>query len=321
MIYKGHAFLINLFFLSPIHALPDTEKNNPLSSSLGNLSAVKIVHLMNSEDMNIAPAIAICLPIIAKAIENIASALKHEGRLIYLGAGSSGRLGVLDASECYPTFSAPKGQVIGIIAGGDEALRESIESSEDQEIAGIQALQNINLTSKDIVCGISASGCAQYVNKALEYAKLQGCTTILVTCTQNHPLATFVTHCIAPIIGPEILSGSTRLKAGTATKMILNMLTTGTYIILGKVYKNYMIDLKPLNKKLIARSIRILKEVLNIDNIKAEKLFIGSGKSIKIAILIHRLNIDQQSASSLLSKHQYKSIEKIIEIERALTCA
>ena len=187
MIYKGHAFLINLFFLSPIHALPDTEKNNPLSSSLGNLSAVKIAHLMNSEDMNIAPAIAICLPIIAKAIENIASALKHEGRLIYLGAGSSGRLGVLDASECYPTFSAPKGQVIGIIAGGDEALRESIESSEDQEIAGIQALQNINLTSKDIVCGISASGCAQYVNKALEYAKSQGCTTILVTCTPKSP--------------------------------------------------------------------------------------------------------------------------------------
>lgn len=296
-------------------ALSVTEQNNPKSCNVDGMSAFEIVQLMNSQDALIAPAVAESLPVISRAIETIAAQIRQGGRLVYMGAGTSGRLGVLDASECIPTFSAPEGQIVGIIAGGDVALRKAIEAIEDNGPLGVQDLKQISLTNRDVVCGISASGMARYVDDGLAYAKECGCITIAVTCNPENKMKDIVDYFIAPVVGPEIISGSTRLKAGTATKMVLNMLTTGTFILLGKVYKNYMIDVRPMNKKLVNRAQRILQAVLEVDAAQAASLLLASNNSIKIAILMHTRNWDYQTAAAHMAQHPHISLTNLIERE------
>ncbi len=290
-----------------------TEQRNSSSHNLDSLSALEIATLMNKEDHTIAQAITPCLPAIAQAIEHIAQSLKNGGRLMYLGAGSSGRIGVLDASECGPTFSAPDGQVVGIIAGGEKALRQAIESVEDDGAQGIQDLAALQLNSNDVVCGISASGAAQYVCSALCYAQEKGCYTIMLTCNPHHQLKSVVDCFIAPHVGPEIITGSTRLKAGTATKMVLNMLSTGTYIVLGKVYKNYMIDVTPINKKLRVRAAKILEQVLAINPTEAAHLLVASNNNVKEAIIMHSLHLSHDEAQELLRAHPYVPLRTLLE--------
>lgn len=273
--------------------LSTTEQLNKKSENLHLLSALEIATLMNSEDRLVPEAISKCLPEIAKATEIISDGFKKGGRLIYLGAGSSGRLGVLDASECLPTFSAEPGQVVGLIAGGEKALRIPIEGAEDNPLLGVEDLKNINLNKDDVVCGISASGLAAYVSGGLKYAKELDCFTIMITCNpncekdirKNIDIDIF----IIPEVGPEILTGSTRLKAGSATKMVLNMLTTIAFVLSGKVYKNLMVDVKPFNKKLIARQKRILMTLFDdLDEESAQDLLNKCGQNVKAAILMHR---------------------------------
>ena len=281
-----------------------TERMNAKSQDLDALSPLEIATLMNNEDGLVAAAITPCLPNIATAIATIAKSFQQGGRLIYLGAGSSGRLGVLDASECVPTFAAPPTQVVGIIAGGDQALRNALEGVEDNEALAEQDLTKLDVTSKDVVCGISASGSAAYVARALAYARERGCYTIAVGCNPGAVVGKNVNCFIAANVGPEILTGSTRLKAGTATKMILNMLTTGAFILCGKVYKNLMIDVKPLNKKLFKRCYRIISTVCDVDETQAAELFEKAGQDIKGAILIHMFGVDCQQAQECLKAHK-----------------
>lgn len=288
--------------------LSTTEQLNEKSKNLHLLSASEIVTLMNSEDQQVPKAISKCLPEIAKAAQAIAESFKKGGRLVYLGAGSSGRLGVLDASECLPTFSADPNQVVGLIAGGDKALRTPIEGAEDNPLLGAEDLKNINLNKEDVVCGISASGSAAYVTGALKYAKDLGCCTIMLTCNPNCEKDirknVDVDIFIIPAVGPEILTGSTRLKAGSATKMVLNMLTTTAFVLSGKVYKNLMIDVKPFNKKLVARQKRILITLFNdLDESTAQDLLQKSGNNVKTAILMHTYNIGYDKADELLKQN------------------
>jgi N-acetylmuramic acid 6-phosphate etherase len=294
-------------------SMPLTEQTNKKSRHLDSLTALEIVTLMNQEDHAIAQAITPCLPEIAQAIEHITHALKHGGRLMYIGAGSSGRLGVLDASECPPTFSAPRGQVVGIIAGGEKALRDAVESVEDDGNLGIHDLNALHLSSNDVVCGISASGSAPYVCHALRYAHEIGCFTIMLSCNPHHNLNALVDCYIVPEVGPEILTGSTRLKAGTATKMVLNMLSTASYVVLGKVYQNYMVDLVPLNQKLIKRATTILEQILTIDTPTAEKLLAMSNNNVKTAIIMQSLNLTYDDACTLLNEHAYSPLQEIID--------
>jgi N-acetylmuramic acid 6-phosphate etherase len=292
-----------------------TEHMNNLSENLDLLSSFEIVSLMNQEDRKLADAVQQYLSEIASVVEAAVNSLKSGGRLIYLGAGSSGRIGVLDASECPPTFSAQEGQVVGLIAGGDFALRHAIENIEDHAEFGVRDLKNIELTSRDVVCGISCSGCAAYVSGALAYAREVGCFTAFITCNPKNKGKILVDAFIAPEVGPEVLTGSTRLKAGTATKMILNMITTASFVRLGKVFGNLMVDLKPLNKKLVARSKRILCTIFDIDEGQAEQLIEQSGKSLKIAILMQMSNIDRQTAEKALQKSD-GYVRKAIELLR-----
>jgi len=239
-----------------------TEKRNEKSKNLHLMSPLEIVTLMNEEDQQVSIAVGKCLAEIAKCTVKIAETLKNGGRLFYLGAGTSGRLGVVDASECPPTFNAPQGQIVGIIAGGDGAMRAAVEGAEDNPVLGVQDLKDKGLTSKDVVCGISTSGFAPYVFGALKYAKELGCFTIMFTCNPNcvdtirQQIA--IDEFIVPVVGPEVVTGSTRLKAGTATKMVLNMLTTGAFVLNGYVYENFMINVKASNNKLRDRQRRIL---------------------------------------------------------------
>jgi N-acetylmuramic acid 6-phosphate etherase len=312
-------FIVTALVLQPASIfsqnLSVTEHSNPKSANLDGMSAFEITRLMNSQDAQIIPAVAECLPVISRAIEAIADRIRSGGRLIYIGAGTSGRLAVLDASECIPTFSAPEGQIVGIIAGGDTALRKAIEAIEDNGPLGVQDLKQINITNKDVVCGVSASGMASYVFDGLTYAKECGCVTIAVTCNPENKMKDLVDYFIAPEVGPEIIAGSTRLKAGTATKMVLNMLTTGSYILLGKVYKNFMIDVRPINKKLVNRAQRILQAVLDIDQPKAESLLLASNNNIKVAVLMHTFGWDYETAAAHLNNHPNTSLTHLIEHE------
>ncbi|HET8522528.1 MAG TPA: N-acetylmuramic acid 6-phosphate etherase, partial [Thermomicrobiales bacterium] len=226
-------------------AEPETERRNERTADIDQLSALGIVQLMNEEDATVSVAVREELPRIAQAIDAIADRLRQGGRLIYLGAGTSGRLGVLDASECPPTFSTPPDLVIGRIAGGDEALRHSIENAEDSEELGRAEIDDLKVMPSDAVVGIAASGRTPYVLAAMEAAKARGALTIGLACNAGSPLASRVDIMIAPVVGPEVIAGSTRLKAGTAQKMVLNMLSTGTMILIGKTYGNLMVDFNP----------------------------------------------------------------------------
>ena len=258
---------------------------------------------MNREDAGIAAAVLTQKAAIAQAIDVVANRLARGGRLIYTGAGTSGRLGVLDASECPPTFQTPHEQIIGLIAGGPGAMFKAVEGAEDSPEQGADDLRALNLTNLDVVCGIATSGRTPYVIGAVRYARSVGAFTLGLVCTPESELHPEVDILLAPIVGPEVLTGSTRLKAGTATKLILNMLTTGAMIRNGKSYGNLMVDLKATNIKLVARSQRIVRIITNTDQVKAIELLEDANGEVKTAIIMHLGNTDAATARKTLAEH------------------
>lgn len=279
-----------------------TEKENPNSINFSDMSILEAVKLMNTEDINAVKCIEDQYENISKLIEKTGETLKQGGRIIYMGAGTSGRLGVLDAVECPPTFGVDYETVVGLIAGGENAFVKAKEGAEDNPIFGEKDLKKINLTSKDIVIGIAASGRTPYVIGGLKYANEIGAITGSIACTDNSEIGEISKYPIEVIPGPEVLTGSTRLKAGTSTKLILNMISTISMKMAGKIYKNYMIDLKLSNKKLEARGINIIKEVTGVDDkISIQKLNEANG-FVKLAIVMIILNVEKEEAEEILKK-------------------
>ena len=283
-----------------------TEQRNPNSMHVDSLSALEIVQLMNEEDKQVPLAIEKCLPQIAQAVERIVAAFQQGGRLVYIGAGTSGRLGVLDASECPPTFGVSPEMVKGIIAGGERALRHPIEGAEDSKAQAVVDLQTIHFSSKDVLVGIAASGRTPYVIGALEYAKSLGSVTVSIASNPNSAMANIVDIAIDTVVGPEVLTGSSRLKSGTAQKLVLNMLTTASMILMGKCYQNLMVDVQASNEKLKARAIRIVMQATDCDKALAEETLKQSDQNAKLAIMMILSGLDRAQAEALLEKHQGK---------------
>ncbi len=283
-----------------------TEQRNPNSMHVDSLSALEIVQLMNEEDKQVPLAIEKCLPQIAQAVECIVAAFQQGGRLVYIGAGTSGRLGVLDASECPPTFGVSPEMVKGIIAGGERALRHPIEGAEDSKAQAEVDLQTIQLSSKDVLVGIAASGRTPYVIGALEYAKSLGSVTVSIASNPNSAMANIVDIAIDTVVGPEVLTGSSRLKSGTAQKLVLNMLTTASMILMGKCYQNLMVDVQASNEKLKARAIRIVMQATDCDKALAEETLKQADQNAKLAIMMILSGLDRAQAEALLEKHQGK---------------
>ncbi|HGP6170081.1 TPA: N-acetylmuramic acid 6-phosphate etherase, partial [Vibrio cholerae O1] len=266
------------------------------------LSSQEIVERLNQQDKQVPLAVEAVLPQIAQAVDKITAAFKQGGRLIYLGAGTSGRLGVLDASECPPTFGVSDQMVIGLIAGGKEAMFTAQEGAEDNATLGAHDLQQIDFSSKDVLVGIAASGRTPYVIGALEYANDLGATTIALSCNPDSPIAEIAQIAISPVVGPEALTGSTRLKSGTAQKLVLNMLTTASMIRLGKSYQNLMVDVRATNRKLIARAVRIVMQATDCQREEAEALLKESHNNAKLAILMHLTGMNYEQATAKLSQ-------------------
>jgi N-acetylmuramic acid 6-phosphate etherase len=280
-----------------------TETRNPLTEHIDKLPTLDMLRLINDEDAKIAAAVAAVLPDIAKAIDAIAQRFNNDGRLFYTGAGTSGRLGVLDASECPPTFSIPADFFHAIIAGGDIALRKSSEQSEDSPEQGAADLAAAGINAQDALIGIAASGRTPYVLGALAHARKLNALTIALTCVPNSQMAAAADISIAPITGPEILTGSTRMKAGTATKLVLNMISTGVMIKTGAVYGNLMVNMQTTNAKLVDRAQRIIAAATGVDQITAARLLTAGG-TIKTAIVMQKLSIDRPTAEAKLATHK-----------------
>lgn len=280
-----------------------TEQRNPASADIDQLSSIEIVRLMNREDATVPEAVGREAESIARAIDAIASCLQNRGRLIYVGAGTSGRLGVLDASECPPTFNTDPEQVIGVIAGGYGALSRSVEGAEDHPEHAKRDLDNVALSGTDCVVGIATSGRTPYVIAALEYAESIGALTIGLACNRDSELESVARLTITPIVGPEVISGSTRMKAGTATKLVLNMLTTGAMVRLGKTFGNLMVDLRATNEKLRIRSRRIVRLLTNLDDDGAGQLLGRCDGEVKTAIVVGRLGLAVEEARQRLKRH------------------
>lgn len=283
-----------------------TEQRNPNSMHVDSLSALEIVQLMNEEDKRVPLAIEKCLSQIAQTVECIVAAFQQGGRLVYIGAGTSGRLGVLDASECPPTFGVSPEMVKGIIAGGERALRHPIEGAEDSKAQAVVDLQTIHFSSKDVLVGIAASGRTPYVIGALEYAKSLGSVTVSIASNPNSAMANIVDIAIDTVVGPEVLTGSSRLKSGTAQKLVLNMLTTASMILMGKCYQNLMVDVQASNEKLKARAIRIVMQATDCDKALAEETLKQADQNAKLAIMMILSGLDRAQAETLLEKHQGK---------------
>ena len=283
-----------------------TEQRNPNSMHVDSLSALEIVQLMNEEDKQVPLAIEKCLPQIAQAVERIVAAFQQGGRLVYIGAGTSGRLGVLDASECPPTFGVSPEMVKGIIAGGERALRHPIEGAEDSKAQAVVDLQTIQFSSNDVLVGIAASGRTPYVIGALEYAKSLGSVTVSIASNPNSEMANIVDIAIDTVVGPEVLTGSSRLKSGTAQKLVLNMLTTASMILMGKCYQNLMVDVQASNEKLKARAIRIVMQATDCNKALAEETLKHADQNAKLAIMMILSGLDRAQAEALLEKHHGK---------------
>lgn len=277
-----------------------TEARNPDSENLDELDTLELVQLINREDAKVSVAVAEQASQIAMAIDLIAASLGSGGRLIYVGAGTSGRLGVLDAAECPPTFSADPGQVIGLIAGGSGALQHAVEGAEDSSSDGADDLKAVGLTASDVVVGITASGNAPYVVGALAHARTIGAGSVAFSCNRGAAVLAGADIGIAVVVGPEVLSGSTRMKAGTATKMVLNMLTTGAMVKLGKTYGNLMVDLQATNSKLEDRSVRIVAALTKLSPSAARDLLAACDGEVKTAIVCQRLDLLPDAARSRL---------------------
>jgi len=288
----------------PLNIL-DTEKVNPSTTAIDRMSPLEIVQVINAEDAKVALAVQQVLPHIARAIEEIATKLRRGGRLIYAGAGSSGRLGALDASECPPTFNVPQTMVLACIAGGSQALDQAHEDLEDSPEAGQADLASLAVSGADAVVGITASGRTPYVRGAIAYAKQQAALTIGLVCNANTPLEQEVEIMIAPLVGPEVITGSTRLKAGTAQKMVLNMLSTGAMILLGKTFGNLMVDVQATNYKLQQRALSIVQQATRLDEQAARTLLDATGGEVKTAILVAQSNISPDQARERLTAHGY----------------
>ena len=280
-----------------------TEARNPSSEGLDALSAAQIVALMNAEDARVVEAVQAESGAIARGIDLVAERFRRGGRLIYVGAGTSGRLGVLDASECPPTFNSPPSMVIGLIAGGPSALTRAVEGAEDDRERGREEIRTQKVGPDDLVVGIATSGRTPYVLGAVEEARARGAFTVGLACNRPSLLGELVDLEIAPLVGPEILAGSTRLKAGTATKMVLNMLTTGAMVRIGKTMGNRMVDLQPTNEKLRIRTRRILREMAGLDDAEAADLLARSGGNLKRALVAALASVDPDRAAVLLEQH------------------
>jgi N-acetylmuramic acid 6-phosphate etherase len=280
-----------------------TEQVNVNSANLDRLSSLEIVDLFNQEDANTLKAIAGAKAELAKSIDVIADSLRQGGRLFYIGAGTSGRLGVLDAAECPPTFCTPPELVQGILAGGAGALVKSSEGLEDIASDGAQAMVDRQIGKHDVVVGIAAGGTTPYVHGAIDEAKARGAGTIFMACVPVNQVASNADIEIRLIVGPEILSGSTRLKSGTVTKMALNILSTGTMVKLGKVYGNRMVDVAVTNAKLHDRALQMIQDLTQLERDAASELLETSGRSVKVALLMHWTQVDRDRAEEILAKN------------------
>ncbi len=278
-----------------------TERANPASAHLDEIPTISLMTLINDEDATVAAAVRAELPRIAAAVDAVAERLKRGGRLFYLGAGTSGRLGVLDASECPPTFSVPATLVQGLIAGGDAALRLSSEHSEDSEEEGAQDLATAGLTEADSLLGIAASGRTPYVLGGLRYARSLGALTLGLTCVPGSAISVIADVTIAPDTGPEVLTGSTRMKAGTATKLVLNMISTGVMVRTGAVFGNLMVNVKPSNAKLVDRAQRIIAAATGCEAVRAVELLDLAGGSAKVAILMEQRGLGRAEAEARIA--------------------
>lgn len=287
--------------MDPSDRLPLTEQENPRTRDLSTRSVAEIVRLINDEDAGVAPAVGKELAHVAAAVEGIVARLEQGGRLFYVGTGTSGRLGVLDASECPPTFGVSPDLVQGIIAGGYEACHRAVEASEDDRHAGARDLDDRGVTGRDAVVGIAASGRTPYTIGALEHARQKGAFTAALTCVPGSAITQVVDVAIAPVVGPEVLAGSTRMKAGTAQKLVLNMLSTATLIRLGYVTGNRMTNLRARNSKLHARSLRILMAEAALDEPAAAAALDAAGGDLPTAIVMARTNRSRHDASTALA--------------------
>lgn len=281
-----------------------SETRNPQTMDLDALTTLELVHRFNQQDTLVAEAVKATLPDVASAVDAAAEALKSGGRIIYMGAGTSGRLGVLDASECPPTFGVPHGLVVGLIAGGPGALLKAIEGAEDNAQLGEDDLIALNLTPQDLVVGLAASGRTPYVIGGLKYARKMGCITVAISCNPDSPIAQEADIAISPVVGPEALTGSTRLKSGTAQKLVLNMISTGAMVKFGKVYQNLMVDMKATNIKLMDRACRMVVEATGIARAEAEMLLKQTDFDVKPAILMALSGLSAEAAREKLVAHQ-----------------
>lgn len=279
-----------------------TEKRNPNTMKLDEMTLEEMLRQMNKEDAQVPKAIEEALPEIEQAVSKIIESFNKDGRLIYMGAGTSGRLGVLDAAECVPTFGVSSEMVIGLIAGGEKAMVEAVEGAEDSLTLAEEDLKGLNLTANDTVVGIAASGRTPYVIGGLKYAREVGAATVSIACNQEAEVSQFSEIAIEVDAGPEVLTGSTRLKAGTAQKLILNMLSTASMVGIGKVYQNLMVDVQPTNEKLEVRSKNIIMEATGCSKDQASQAFEASGKQVKVAIVMVLTGTDKAQAEASIEK-------------------
>jgi len=278
-----------------------TEQPNPASGSIDELPTEEVLRIINGEDGRVAEAVGREIPAIAHAVDAIVAAFERGGRLFYIGAGTSGRLGVLDASECPPTFSVPPEMVQGIIAGGDTALSRATETTEDDPAIGARDLAARGFTARDVLVGIAASGRTPYVLGAVAEARRLGAVTVGVSCTPDSELARGVAIAITPLVGPEVVTGSTRMKAGTAQKLVLNMLSTGAFVRLGYVYGNLMVNVQPKNTKLADRARRIVAQAGGVSYARAAELLTEAGNSVRAAILMAKMGVGREEAERRLA--------------------
>lgn len=280
-----------------------TESRNPASAEIDTLSTIEMLQVINQEDQKVALAVQAVLPQVAQTVDAITAAFANGGRLIYMGAGTSGRLGILDASECPPTYGTHPDMVIGLIAGGHQAILKAVENAEDNGQMGQDDLKALNLTQHDVVVGIAASGRTPYVLGGLEYAKSVGATTASIACNPECAMAEAADIAILPIVGAEVVTGSSRMKAGTAQKLVLNMLTSGAMIRSGKVFGNLMVDVEATNAKLIQRQTNIVIEATGATKEQAEKALEACERHCKTAILMILADLDAEQANSRLAEH------------------
>ncbi|HHR5901475.1 TPA: N-acetylmuramic acid 6-phosphate etherase [Providencia alcalifaciens] len=280
-----------------------TESRNEASTHIDQLSTIEMLQVINNEDKKVPLAVEKTLPQIAQLVDKVADAFQRGGRLIYSGAGTSGRLGILDASECPPTYGTPHEQVIGLIAGGHQAIFRAVENAEDKPELGEQDLKNINFNQNDVLVGIAASGRTPYVLGAMKYARALGATVAAISCNPDSPVSQAADIAITPIVGAEVVTGSSRMKAGTAQKLILNMITTGAMIRIGKVFGNLMVDVEATNAKLIERQTKIVMEATECDRQTAESALQQCDRHCKTAILMILSGLNADEARQLLAKN------------------